>query len=77
MDWISTLHYGTILQQERLRRARETRRGFSVPRVAKWLRAARTALAPRDLEARRATGSRRDRIAQAGGPALPTDSAPA
>jgi hypothetical protein len=72
MDWISTLHYGLILQQERLRRAREPRTGLSVARAYKWLRAARQAMA---RESRRKPGS--DRIAQTGRPALPTDSAPA
>jgi hypothetical protein len=72
MDWMSALHYGLIVQQERLHRARETRPGFSVARVCKWLRAARQA---RGRRSRRTLAS--GRIAQAGGPALPTDGAPA
>jgi hypothetical protein len=72
MDWISLHHYGLILQQERLRRAREWRARISVPRVYKWLRAVRSRRVPR------AHGDRAPaRIRQAGRPALPTDGAPA
>ena len=74
MDWMSALRYGLILQQERLRRAREPRRGLGVSTVYKWVRAA---LEPHLKIARRATGSGRDKIEPAGGPALPRDGAPA
>jgi hypothetical protein len=73
MDWISTLHYGLILQQERLRRAREPWRGFSVPMGYKWLRAVRQARRARRARAKRSTA----RITPASGPALPGDGAPA
>jgi len=75
MDWMSTLRYGLILQQERLRRAREPWQWFGVPMAYKWLRAVRAAFAKRT---RRAPGDRPPaRIKQAGGPALPRDNAPA
>jgi hypothetical protein len=77
MDWMSTLRYGVILQQERLRRAREPWRGFSIPVPHKWLRAVRAALTPRTKTARRARRPGRDGINPAGGPVLPRDSAPA
>jgi hypothetical protein len=70
MDWMSTLRYGLILQQERLQRAREPWRGLSVPTVHKWVRAVRSWYARRSLRAGRASDARPpDRIAQAGGPA--------
>ena len=72
MDWISLHYLGLILQQERLQRAREPLRGYCEPMLHKWLRALRRATALRSPGDRPPS-----KIAQAGGPALPRDGAPA
>ena len=41
MNWISALHYGLIVQQERLRPAREPPRWFSGRAARKWLHTVR------------------------------------
>ena len=76
MDWISTLLYGLILQQDRLHRAREPYTRLRVRPAFKWVRTVRQAIALRARRSRRAPGDpRTDRITPAGGPVLPKDEA--